>query len=84
MPQRYTSINELFFVAEKTMNAWLTHTSQGRWCKKHLPDLTFRVNGGQDDLPTVSVVTKLEEEEYVMYVLKFENTNKNNLTNLSK
>lgn len=72
----YTTTNELFFHGERAMNEWLFATAAGKWCKKHVTDLTFRVNYQyandyiEHKYPVIQVMGRLEPEDYTLYLLK--------------
>ena len=73
--QHFSSTAELFFCGESAMNNWLLTTKAGRWCKKHLTDLTFRVNYQyNNECPVINVMARLEPEDYTLYLLKYGGT----------
>ena len=74
----YSNTSELFFHGERAMNNWLYTTNAGRWCKKHLTDLTFRVdyqyNKDNQSYPVIQVMARLEPEDYTLYLLTYGGT----------
>jgi hypothetical protein len=69
----FNTTAELFFHGERHMNEWLYRTPAGRWCKKNVTDLTFRVNyqyNNENKYPVIEVVARLEPEDYTLYLLK--------------
>jgi len=70
LTQHFNNTSELFFHSERYMNEWLYKTSAGRWCKKHLKDLTFRINYQyNNEYPVVNIMARLEPEDYTLYLL---------------
>ena len=73
LDRNFNTTADLFFQGERTMNAWLYSTAAGRWCKKHLTDLTFRVNyqyNEDNQYPVIQIMARLEPEDYTLYLLK--------------
>ena len=73
LDRHFNTTADLFFQGERTMNAWLYSTAAGRWCKKHLTDLTFRVNyqyNEDNQYPVIQIMARLEPEDYTLYLLK--------------
>lgn len=70
----HNTTSELFFHGERAMNQWLYSTAAGRWCKKHITDLTFRVDyqysKDNQSYPMIQVMARLEPEDYTLYLLK--------------
>ena len=75
LTQHFDNTSELFFAAERTMNQWISSTVAGRWCKKHLKDLTFRINYQyNNEYPVVNIMARLEESDYTLYLLTYGGT----------
>ncbi len=65
----------LFATGELVLQHWLGYTKAGRWCKKHLTDLTFRVNYSYTNgSPVLEIMARLEESDYTLYLLKYGGT----------
>lgn len=73
LDSHFNTTADLFFQGERTMNAWLYSTAAGRWCKKYITDLTFRVNyqyNNENKYPVIQIMARLEPEDYTLYLLK--------------
>ena len=73
LDKHFNTTAELFFHGERYMNEWLYGTEAGRWCKKNVSDLTFRVNyqyNNENRYPIIEVMARLEPEDYTLYLLK--------------
>lgn len=73
LSEHFNTTSELFFRGERAMNSWLLNTAAGRWCKKNVDDLTFRINyqyNKDQEYPIIQVMGKLEPEDYTLYLLQ--------------